>query len=79
MEKLKNADSLFVGRFMIVAKKENEISDRQTGEVTKYWEYSLSNGKDTPFQLIALCLIVDYVVWAIYQIFMNKNSKKGGS
>ena len=30
MEKLKNADSLFVGRFMIVAKKENEIADRQT-------------------------------------------------
>lgn len=46
MEKLKNADSLFVGRFMIVAKKENKIADRQTGEVTKYWEYSLSNGKD---------------------------------
>lgn len=33
----------------------------------------------TPFQLIALLLIVDYVVFAIYQIFMNKNSKKGGS
>lgn len=46
MEKLKNADSLFVGRFMIVAKKENEIADRQTGEIAKYWEYSLSNGKD---------------------------------
>lgn len=33
----------------------------------------------TPFQLIALLLIVDYVVFAIYQIVMNKNSKKGGS
>lgn len=49
--------------------------------VVHFMNYELTCGDITytPFQLIALCLIVDYVVWAIYQIFMNKNSKKGGS
>lgn len=43
------------------------------------YELTCGNITYTPFQLIALCLIVDYVVWAIYQIVINNNSKKGGS
>ena len=42
--KMKNVESMFVGRFMVVARLEHEILDRTTGEVTKYWEFSLSNG-----------------------------------
>lgn len=43
--KMKNDESMFSGTFMIVAKQEHEIADRATGEVSRYWEYVLSNGK----------------------------------
>lgn len=43
--KMKNDESMFSGTFMIVAKQEHEIADRNTGEISRYWEFNLSNGK----------------------------------
>lgn len=42
--KMKNVESMFTGRFTVVARMEREIVDRSTGEASKYYEYSLSNG-----------------------------------
>lgn len=42
--KMKNVESMFTGRFTVVARMEHEIVDRSTGEASKYYEYSLSNG-----------------------------------
>lgn len=42
--KMKNVESMFAGRFTVVARMEREILDRSTGETSKYYEFSLSNG-----------------------------------
>lgn len=42
--KMKNLESMFAGRFTVVARMEHEILDRSTGEASKYYEFSLSNG-----------------------------------
>lgn len=42
--KMKNVESMFAGRFTVVARMEHEIVDRSTGEVSKYYEFALSNG-----------------------------------
>ena len=42
--KMKNVESMFVGRFTVVARMEHEIVDRSTGEASKYYEFALSNG-----------------------------------
>lgn len=42
--KMKNVESMFAGRFTVVARMEHEIVDRSTGEASKYYEFSLSNG-----------------------------------
>ena len=42
--KMKNAESMFTGRFTVVARMEHEIKDRVSGEVSKYYEFVLSNG-----------------------------------
>lgn len=42
--KMKNVESMFAGRFTVVARMEREILDRSTGEASKYYEFSLSNG-----------------------------------
>lgn len=41
---MKNVESMFSGNFMIVSKLEKQIADRETGEITSYWEFNLSNG-----------------------------------
>lgn len=42
--KMKNVESMFAGRFTVVARMEHEIVDRSTREASKYYEFSLSNG-----------------------------------
>lgn len=42
--KMKNVESMFAGRFTVVARMEHEIVDRSTGEASKYYEFALSNG-----------------------------------
>ena len=42
--KMKNVESMFAGRFTVVARMEREILDRSTGEASKYYEFALSNG-----------------------------------
>lgn len=42
--KMKNVESMFAGRFTVVARMEHEIVDRNTGEASKYYEFTLSNG-----------------------------------
>lgn len=42
--KMKNVESMFAGRFTVVARMEHEIKDRVSGEVSKYYEFVLSNG-----------------------------------
>ena len=42
--KMKNVESMFAGRFTVVARMEHEIKDRVSGEVSKYYEFALSNG-----------------------------------
>lgn len=42
--KMKNVESMFAGRFTVVARMGHEIVDRASGEVSKYYEFALSNG-----------------------------------
>lgn len=42
--KMKNVESMFAGRFTVVARMEREILNRSTGEASKYYEFALSNG-----------------------------------
>ena len=42
--KMKNVESMFTGRFTVVARMEHEIVDKSTGEASKYYEFTLSNG-----------------------------------
>ena len=42
--KMKNVESMFTGRFTVVARMEHEIKDKVSGDVSKYYEFVLSNG-----------------------------------
>lgn len=42
--KMKNVESMFAGRFTVVARMGHEIVDRSTGAASKYYEFTLSNG-----------------------------------
>lgn len=42
--KMKNVESMFTGRFTVVARMEHEIRNSASGEVSKYYEFALSNG-----------------------------------
>lgn len=42
--KMKNVESMFTGRFTVVARMEHEIVNSTSGEVSKYYEFALSNG-----------------------------------
>lgn len=42
--KMKNLESMFTGRFAVVARMEHEIKDKVSGDVSKYYEFVLSNG-----------------------------------
>jgi hypothetical protein len=44
MREFANQETLFKGKYMVVARVEKEITDRQTGQKSKYYEIGLSNG-----------------------------------